>query len=138
MVDRLPRRSAEEGCTRVTYSANVTFVHCKPPGAFGVRYMRSGVEEKIGTAILTMIKQSGGWQTRPRVVDVGMNEGLLTLMSAAAGARVLAVDLAPACFENVQRSAKLSSLAGSIHMRNVGLAAESSIPPAPLRVQHAK
>ena len=124
-----------KGCSMVRHegsaaaSKSIQFVFCSPPGAADIRLMQRGVERLIGKAILTMITKARGNSSSPHnkvwMVDVGMNEGALTLVSAAAGAHVVSFDLAPACFEQVARSAQLSGLSAMISLRNAALSYEN-------------
>ena len=55
--------------------------------------------------------------SRPHVVDVGMNEGFFSLLSASLGANVLAFDMNPICFPAMEHAINLNSFENSIELR---------------------
>ena len=118
------QRNGTESCPRVQLTLNQTvssFFLCTPPGAVTIKFMSAGDERVITRRMVATVLYEGGWERRPRVVDIGMNDGLLTLAAAANGARVIAYDIAPSCFPFVSTSIARSSLLQSVTLRNMGL-----------------
>ena len=100
---------------------NSSFFLCTPPGAVSIEFMNSGVERLITRHIVATVLRAGGWNGQPWLIDVGMNDGLITMAGAANGARVIAYDIAPSCFPYVQASISLSGLQDNVVLRNMGV-----------------
>jgi FkbM family methyltransferase len=117
-----------DDCPKVEYAPDSSFVVCRAKGALGAGDLMKvgGSERRIADTFAEIIRVDGGWKKRPHVVDVGMNEGFFSLLSASMGANVLAFDMNPVCFAAMDRAIELNSFENSVELRNVGLIAGNS------------
>lgn len=115
--------SVEAECPVVNFAPDSSFLVCKAKGALGAKDLLKigGSERRIADTFASIVRQDGGWNKRPHVVDVGMNEGFFTLLSASLGGNVIAFDMNPVCFAAMDRAIEINSFENSIELRNVGL-----------------
>jgi FkbM family methyltransferase len=115
-------------CPAVRFAEDSSFAVCRAKGALGAQDLlkQGGSERRIADTFAQIIRNDGGWAMRPNIVDVGMNEGFFSLLSASLGGNVIAFDMNPVCFAAMDKAISLNGFENSIELRNVGLIKGSS------------
>ena len=112
-----------EECPKVSFSEDSSFLVCRAKGALGAQDLLKvgGSERRIADTFAAIVRADGGWSTRPQIIDVGMNEGFFSLLSASLGGNVIAFDMNPVCFAAMDKAIELNGFENAIELRNVGL-----------------
>ena len=106
---------------------------------FAEWFERSPVEQKIGAIVEQLLGPASPYnytQDEWMVVDAGMNRGYQSLLPAALGYEVLAVEAMPQCVSQASTTFRLNNLTGVVTTVLAGLAAQNGgtmgvLPNAP-------